>query len=94
MEGFPEINKNSAYRTARIQGTPDMVWSKAVSAWAVDRRLRQPNWQLSREGTMTDKSHWPTIDSNTLDLETIGSRDIGLGCSCWRVCFRHWYNLD
>ena len=45
----------------------------------IDRRLRQPNWHLSRESSMTDKSHWPTIDSNT--LETVGSIDIGLRCS-------------
>ena len=32
---------------------------------------------------MTDKSYWPTIDSNT--LETVGSRDIGLRCSCIEV---------
>ena len=32
---------------------------------------------------MTDKHHWPTIDSNTLEIA--GSRNIGLRCYCIEV---------
>ena len=43
-------------RTKSPESDDDIqVCSMAVSACTVDRRLRQPNWQLSREGSKTDK---------------------------------------
>ena len=47
-----------------------------MRACAVDLDLRQPNWQLSRCGSMKVRNHFPTIDSNTLAM--VGRSDIGL----------------
>jgi len=37
------------------------VWRMAMRACVVDFDLRQPNWQLSRCGSMKKRNHLPTI---------------------------------
>ena len=44
------------------------VWRMAMRACVVDLDFPQPNWEQSRCGSMKERNHFPTIDSNTLAM--------------------------
>ena len=93
VECFSKVHKHTANRAMWIKtchpSVNDGNESMSGQPWLT---LRQPNWLLSRYGSMWERNYLPTIDSNTLAI--IGRRDIGLrslwmDVGTWRVDLRH-----
>ena len=59
-----------------------------MRACVVDLDLRQPNWQLSRCGSMKERNHFPTIDSYFFAM--LGRSDIGLRHYKWMLVGVPW----
>jgi len=67
IKGFSKIHKTLRTEPCESRAVIQ-VWRMATRACVVDLDLRQPNWQLSRCGSMKERNHFPTIDSNTLAM--------------------------